>query len=105
MENKTQVWGWKHYVHYVWAGNIMYAEIDRMFKMYSFQPSQSGLFWYGMFSSLHVLLGVVKTLMTVFISMFCVLDGFIQSLWNTKLYLKGVCCMFVYCGKTIKNGC
>ena len=27
-------------------------------KMYSFQPSQSGLFWYGMFSSLHVLLGV-----------------------------------------------
>ena len=36
----------------------MYAEIDRVFKMYSFQPSQSGLFWYGMFSSLHVLLGV-----------------------------------------------
>ena len=36
----------------------MYAEIDRVFKMYSFQPSQNGLFWYGMFSSLHVLLGV-----------------------------------------------
>ena len=36
----------------------MYAEIDRVFTMYSFQPSQSGLFWYDMFSTLHDLLGV-----------------------------------------------
>ena len=36
----------------------MYAEMDRVFTMSSFQPSQTSLFWYGMFSSLHVLLGV-----------------------------------------------
>ena len=36
----------------------MYVEIDRMFTMSSFQPSPISLFWYGMFSSLHVLLGV-----------------------------------------------
>ena len=52
-ENKTQV------CRTIWCGSIMYAEINRVFKMYSFQPSQSGLFWYGMFSSLHVLLGVM----------------------------------------------
>ena len=36
----------------------MYVEIDRMFTMSSFQPSPISLFWYGMFSPLHVLLGV-----------------------------------------------
>ena len=36
----------------------MYAKVDRVFTISSFQPSQTSLFWYGMFSSLHVLLGV-----------------------------------------------
>ena len=40
--------------------------------------------------------GVIKTLMTVFISMFGVLDGFILSFWKTKLYLTGVCCCYPY---------
>ena len=52
IENKTQI------CRTIWGGNIMYTEIDRVFTMHSFQPSQSGLFWYGMFSSLNVLLGV-----------------------------------------------
>ena len=37
----------------------MYAEMDRVFTMSSFQPSQTSLFWYGMCSSLQVLLGVM----------------------------------------------
>ena len=36
----------------------MYAEMDRVFTITSFQPSQTNLFWYDMFSSLHVLLGI-----------------------------------------------
>ena len=36
----------------------MYAKMDRVFTMSSFHPSQISLFWYGMFSSSYVLLGV-----------------------------------------------
>ena len=53
MENKTQV------CSAIWGGNIMYSEMDRVFTRSSFQPSQTSLFWYGMFSSLHVLWGVM----------------------------------------------
>ena len=37
----------------------MYAEMDKVFAISSLQPSQIRPFWYGMFSSLHVLLGVM----------------------------------------------
>ena len=52
MENKTQV------CSAISGGNIMYSEMDRVFTRSSFQPSETSLSWYGMFSSLHVLLGV-----------------------------------------------
>ena len=81
MENKT------HVCSTIWGGNIMYVEMDRVFTISSFQPSQTSLFWYGIFSSLHVLLGVkgYKTLMNAFTSMFCLLDDSILSLWKTEL--------------------
>ena len=45
MENKI------HVCRIIWGGNIMYAKMDKVFTMSSFQPSQISLFWYGMFSS------------------------------------------------------
>ena len=46
----------KNYVcRTLWGGNIMYTEMDRVFTMSSFQPSQSRLFWYGVLLEVMVL--------------------------------------------------
>ena len=47
-----------HVCRTIWGGPIMYAKMDRVFTMSSFQPSQNCLFWHGMFLALHVLLRV-----------------------------------------------